>query len=357
MRVTSVLGESLRNTLTGASHAILLTLLTLTVIGGLAAAETLTVNTLTQRAQDYRAAGGDVTVISAPPTPEGDHFLSGAACDALAALPGIDAAGALREGGQRFTLAALPSAYYNVFDASPGLRAVLDVDGTPATPGLWLTDSVAAATAADTGDELVLDDGSNVTVSGVFDYPSDGRPVQLANAAIAPGPVDDSYDQCWIRSWPPITGLAALANSLLTPDADPDTRVTTSRLNTTLAAEFDGATQFAERLTALAGPAAALAGLALGFAVTRTRRRAIAYHRHLGIPVSAQTLQVLIETALPVGTAALIATAATGLAATTPEAWHLALRIIVIGSATALAGASVALATIRETHLFRYVKE
>lgn len=67
MRLTSVVSEAWRNTISGASHAALLATLGAFILGGLATAETLAVNALTARTAEHIAAGGDVTVITTTP--------------------------------------------------------------------------------------------------------------------------------------------------------------------------------------------------------------------------------------------------------------------------------------------------
>lgn len=360
MRLTAILDEAWRNTRTGASHFTLLALGALVIVGGLATAETLTVNALVHRARDYVDAGGDITVIATPPGLDDGHSLDGASCEALASLPGVTAAGALRTSDQKLTLAALPHNPYGVYEASPALRDVLDVTGTPATPGVWLPDAVAAATRSAADTTLPLSDGTTLRVSGIFDYPNDGRPVQLLNAIVTPVTAQNAFDECWIRSWPTAPGLIELANSLLAADADPDVIVTTGRLNGTLAATFDGASQFAARPTAPAAPVAFVAGAVLGAVAIRTRRRPLAHHRHLGVPVTAQALQTLVETLAWAVAASIIAVAGTGALATANaflQTWSLALRVIVLGATGCIAGALLALTTIREASLFRYVKE
>ncbi len=360
MKLTSVLSEAWRNTITGASHAVALALAALLTIGGLATAETLTINALVHRAHEYIDAGGDITVIATPPGPNGGHYLDGRACEALATLPGIMSAGALRSSEQTLTPAALPNTSYTTVEASPGLRTILNVNGSAATPGLWLPGSVAETLAADATSQVALVGGETAHVSGVFDYPSDGRPARLANTIFTPTPATERFDECWVRSWPTNTGIAELANSLLVPDAPSDARVTTSRLNPTLSADFDGATQFAQRITAPAAPIALAAGIILGVIAIRTRRRAIAYHRHIGVGIAAQTLQVVIETLAWALAAAALATVVVG-AIATPAAfsatWQLGIRVVAAGLTGTIVGAVVGLATIRESSLFRYVKE
>jgi hypothetical protein len=115
----------------------------------------------------------------------------------------------------------------------------------------------------------------------------------------------------------------------------------------------DRTTQFHDRVTAQAAPAAGIIGVLLGFLAIRTRRKALDYHRHIGVPITAQFTQVMLETIAWVLASSLLAGALTAFL-TVPDAfqptWQLGLRVICLGALTGLA-------TIREPSLFRYVKE
>lgn len=360
MRLSSILVEVWRNTRTGASHFAAFTIAALLAIGGLAVAEVLTVNGLVQRTQDYVNAGGDITIIATKPGQDEKHSLDGRACEALTNLPGVTAAGALRASKNTVTLAALPSTEYSTYDTSPGMREVLGLKGGKSAAGVWAPEPVASKIGLTPDSILTLKGGAKTPVAGVFDYPSDGRPLQISNALLTPITADNNFDECWVRSWPKVPGIPELANSLLAADADLETIVTTSGLNPSLAATFDGTTQFHQRVTAQAAPAAGILGVLLGFLAIRMRRKALAYHRHIGVPISAQFLQITLETITWIITFSALAATLTAFLATpnafTPT-WELGLRVITLGAAGAITGNLIALTTIREASLFRYVKE
>lgn len=356
MRPKAVVTEAARNFASGTTRAPLYALALALVLLLVAGTDTRAVVDILRRADGYRSAGAAVQVLEAP----GD--IEAGRCEALSTIDGITAAGAVRAAGT-FTLLVLPSTDLRLFEATPGLAAVLSVDKTR-PDGVWLS--------ADLTEELNAPPRMSLTtslaemaVAGTYPSPDDGRLPTLQHAVVAPVPATGTFDACWAEIWPPSPETNSLLRLALISKATSSntTQITQRQLNSRLGQTYDSIGLFDGRLTRHAGSAAALAGLALGFASLRTRRLELASALHAGVPRVALTWQVLIETAgwavigsvltLPV----LWWLATAGMPVQETDIWFLGARTVLVGAVATLLGATLAIMSTHERHLFRYFRD
>ncbi|WP_017571339.1 hypothetical protein [Nocardiopsis halotolerans] len=354
MNGRELLGEVRRNLRTGTTRAVLFALALAAVTGTLAVADARTIVGLHQRAAAFVASGASVRVLDVAGS------VDGGACDALAQVTGVAASGALAEDGS-LVLSSMPDNPVPAYRVTPGLAAVLGVRAE-STSGVWVSARTAETLGADPGQVLDTTDGP-MTLAGVFDYPDDGRDSRLGYAVLLPEPAAGSFDQCWADTRPPTEKADELLRWAVRPGADPSLSVTLGQLNTSLGTTFDGAAAFGERPTRFAAPAAALAGLVLGFVAVWLRRLELAGALHVGVSRRVLLAGTVLETSvwalagLVLAVCALVVAAHVGNPADPWDAVAVDVRGPAAAVLTALFGASVAVFLVRERHLFRYFKD
>lgn len=372
MTLRGVLSEAWRDLVTGTTHACALALVIAGLTTLLAGADWMTVSSIRQQVDDYVAAGGSTWIL------QYDNHIDGAACDRLASLDGVQAAGALREGGSKLTFAALPSTGVPTYEVTAGAMDVFALSTTGATGapevtsggagvgGVMLSAEAAEPFGVKSGTTLALKDGREMTVTDVFDWPDDGRRSGFSYAALTPVPADDAkpFSQCWVRAWPEpegIESLLRLAVDCVTASAD-QTRPTVSRLNTSKGSVMNGDAMFENRLTTYAPWVALAGGLLLGLVAVRSRRLELASALHCGVPRTALVAQMLLETCVWTVAGTLVASpllAWVWAANTLADARSIVGALLHIPAAAAvgvLTGALAAVLATRESHLLQYFK-
>ena len=377
MRLAGILGEAARNLATGTSHACAMALTLACVILLCVGADLMSITVIQRQTDDFVASGGSTTVIAAA------GHINGAACDRLGSLDGVIAAGATRGTGTKLTFAVLPSIGVPVHEATPGAIGIFANSTTTARDavrgngnvaafgrsdgngGVWLSSEAASPIGARNGAHVALRDNRTMDVAGVFDWPNDGRSGGYAYAAIAPVPAEENamFDQCWVKSWPVPDNIDSLLRLVAISGASSTTeRPTVSQLNTSHGLAFDAATAFRSRITSWTPLVAGLTALLLGALAIWTRRLELASALHCGVPKTALTLQVLIETcAWALASAILCAPSLAWmwLENTDDDVIVLTdtlLRVPTAAYVGAMAGTLLCVLFIRERSLFRYFK-
>lgn len=354
MLIRSVLSEAGRNLLTGTTRAGIWALVLLIVVGGLAATDTRSVVGVLSDAQDFRDAGAATFVLSAPGSVDGGR------CESLTRIEGVTGAGPSRA-GDPVRLAALPSTEILTYDVAPSFLPLIGVQDRGA--GVVVPRSVADLLGP--AQTITLDDGRTLPVSGIYAYPEDGRSTVLAHTVLTTVPTSGTFDACWVSIWPTSASTTRLLRYALrfeAPASD-SAEVTVRQLNATLGESFDVRTRLTSRPTTAVGWVAVAAGAALGAASVRRRRLELASSRHTGVPGSALTAQVVVETlAWALAGAVLAAPMVWWLAdvdnpASTAAVWWVGLRTVLIGAGATVPAAALATWLTRERHLFRYFKD
>lgn len=355
MRISAILREVGRNIASGTARVVTFALLLGALSAGLTMADLTAVRALTDAAARYTASGASVATLTAT------GRIDGLACEALATIPGVRAAGALRSTEHGITPAALPSSAIPVMEVTPGFPRVVHASHTADT-GVVISQQVRDALALEAGHPIVTTTGT-AAVAGTYAYPDDGRRAGYGYAALVPVPADDAFDECWVDIWPTSQQTPVLLQTTLRSASIDAELPALSQLNTSLGREFDGARAFDERLTRFVPAIALVLGAGLGFVATRIRRvqHASALHAGMARPdlVAIAGLEVICWTAPAiVFSGAVVAVfAATGPAGDMVVATTLGARIAPFAVAGAFAGTLAALVTTRERHLFHYVKD
>ena len=205
-------------------------------------------------------------------------------------------------------------------------------------------------------------DRGTTTLAGTFAFPSDGRDRALGYALLSPVLASSgTFDTCLVETWPPrARGDGWTAPAVL---PDPDQQPEFGLLNASLGTELDLERLGAGRPTRHVAFIAIFGGLILGGISVRRRRIEIASALHTGVPRTALTLQILIETSVWACAGALMAVPALAWfaidwnPASMVEPWLSGVRVLLAGAAAAPLGALFAMVVTRESHLFRYFKQ
>ncbi|NMM94863.1 hypothetical protein G1C95_2051 [Bifidobacterium sp. DSM 109957] len=375
MRLVGVLGEVRRSITSGTTHACAFAVALAAVIGLLCGADMLTISRIQAQVDNYVAAGGSTYVINYA------GRIDPVACESLASLQGVRAAGALRQADSKITFATLPATGVPSYEVTEGAIALFSDSTGGATDGvasivsdisdaldsgIWLSSEAAEPLHASAGETVPLNDGRQASIGGVYDWPDDGRKSGYSYAVLEPVPADraERFDSCWVKAWPVPSNIESLLQLATVGDsATGQERPVVSQLNTSHGTELDAVALYHQRLTIWVPVVALAAGLLLGVIAIRMRRLECASALHCGVPKKALVTQLMLETGLWLVVAVLLASP---LLAWTwlnnpnnADAWALTdtvLRVPVAAAIGGLVGALFTAVMIREQHLFRYFK-
>jgi hypothetical protein len=359
MRFTAILREAGLNLLSGTTRAALCAVVLAAVLALLGGADIVAVGSLEHRAERFRAVGGSTLIYSMP------GKIDGRACDNLSVVPGVSAAGAIRQDPSPHIADALPGQDIPTFAISTGFHGFRALGSPAVGAGVLVSTDLAATLGVRTGDTLHIGGGTS-SVADVFAYPSDGRLPGYGYAILIPTITREPFDACWVDAWPANEQIASLLPTTLLPGAVsgraagvPGPRLT--QLNSTLGERFDGESLYSDRPTGYAVVPAAAVAFALGYASIRMRRMELAAALHARVRKADVMMQILVETfgwllggvALAVPLYAVMAKlAGTG---SVGVLMSLGLRVAAVAAFT-LPGAILACALVREKYLFAYFK-
>jgi hypothetical protein len=353
MRLGAIAGEARRNIASGTSHAGLGFFVLAIVLIGLSLADVLAITRLQSDAQRFVSAQAATRGLATT----GD--VDGRACDALVNTDTIRSAGAIGQATPLVFL-AMPTVAIQSYRVTPGLAGVIGVD-QPLPSGVWLDRGLADTLMVRQGDRLTTTRGT-LTVAGLFDWPQDGRDQRLSFSVLVPEVPIQPYDQCWMRAWPTVDGNDLLLRATQRRLVDDPNSSLIAQLNQSFGATLDAHSLFETRITRHGPILLLLASLALGFAITRSRRLEHASALHAGQAKTDQLLACLIETsawAIPATAVAAIA-CRTIIARLAPVDPGGVLANIAPGLTMALAGpvlgAAAGCCLTREKHLFALFK-
>ncbi|MBO1740682.1 hypothetical protein [Leifsonia sp. TF02-11] len=359
MKFVSLLREAGRDIMSGTARFTLFSQVLILLIGGLVFVDALATARLVASAEAFRASGAATEILVA------EGLVDGAACEALAGLPGVAASGALRSSERKIVIATIPDAPIPTYEISPAFAAVVsDPDSDPGTgEGILIPEDLARTVGVVAGESVVTDSGS-VQIASVYRYPSDGRRAGFGYAILTPTNSTRPFDECWATAWPQIPNLRSLLLASMLPSTGTSSeKPTVAQLNSALGASFDGNAAFAGRLTRFATPLSATIALCLGFVSVRIRRLQQTSALHAGVSRGDLLALNLLEGGAWSAPAAVI-----GVALASVAAWmigrddQLALfemfaGIPLAGMAGALIGVAVGSMTMSEKQLFRYFKD
>lgn len=308
------------------------------------------VMSIANEGMQYRESGADVLIIQSP------GAIDPAACEALNGTPGVRA-GALRQAQHNLVASALPGSSVPTYESTPGLSAIL----LPSTGmrGSGVLVSSAVALTLGSSDSLATTSGA-VAVSGVYDYPADGRRSDLEFAVVSPTSSSAPFDECWAQTWPQSAELESLLRTTrIAGESASSNDAVILQLNGSLGAVFDGEAVFQGRATRLLPLLAVVAGALIAFAAVRLRRLELASARHSGVALADQWLIVMGESAAWAAAVLALSVPVTCafLVRALPGDWSTYLQIgagiPALAIAGGLAGATVAVLLSNERSLFR----
>lgn len=357
MRPGAVLSEAWRNIVSGTTRVPLYALLIALTAGLCATAEVAAVHTVHNNARAFIDGGGSTRVLLA------EDKIDARQCQALTRYDSIDASGALRQAPDTI-VDELAVTGFQTYEVTPGFGSLLAVPANAGREGgVWISEDFAQSLGVNVGSELTTS-GATLRIAGVFVYPDDGRDARLSYAFVIPATTDDeSFDECWMRSWPETPEAEGILRTALGYQDSTNTDVSLSQLNKSLGASFDGAALFNARLTRWAPLVALSAGLLIGFASTRLRRLEHASNLHAGQSRAAMCTTRLIEVTTWSVLGAVLAGSAVylgaGILAPLDLEWvmSLALPPLIAAISGTIVGAAASALLVREADLFRYFKE
>lgn len=345
MRWAALADEAARNVRSGTAVTVQLMVLLGLLCAGTVLAGGLELRSLTDAAQHYRDAGAAVLILRA------DGRVDPAACEALGGTPGVTA-GALRRAPSDIVAAALPGSSIPTYEVSAGLAALL---GESAGEGVLVSRAVADAL----GTGALATTTGQLGVTGVYEYPDDGRRADLGFAILVPTVSSEPFDECWAQTWPETPALESLLRTAVLPGEGSELL----QLNGSLGEAFDGQQRFDGRVTRWLPAVAALVGAAIALAAGRLRRIEFASARHAGVALADLWLLVMVESLRWVAAVAAVSVPLTVALARgappgdVPAYVQLGVGIPALIVAGGLSGATIAVLTSGESALFRLVKE
>lgn len=357
MKLREILREAWRNVLQGNARSMWLLVGVSLISLPLAIADGLTVTSIVNQAQAFRDSGSSSFIITAK------GQISGHACATLSEMPGVLASGALRNANNNFSATNLPNQSVEYFEATPGIGTMLGLPTRElygAQTALVLEDQLATKIGVEDNEAFNTTQGLAL-VSGTYRYPDDGRVQVLSNAAVLLQESNGWYDQCWAKFWQIDENTRSILSRVAYAQAT-TVDISTTQLNPSNGARFDGATVFDSRPSKYAAIACFVLCFLFGLIVMRQRRLEFATAKHMKVTRVQLVLQTLIEAALwglPFGMFCTAALWTVNLSTMTSLETAFALEMSVVGSGilgTTSAAVLVAICA-REKTLFTLVKE
>lgn len=355
MRISALFREATRNIITGTTRFTLFSFALSLLFYGIIYADASAIKQQIDAANSFRSSGGTTLTLAA------QGQIDGSACESLAGVPGVSAAGALRNPSQKISLSSLPNAPIPEFTVTPGFPRLFSPTGT-GNSGLILPQEIAESLGVTEGDTIATSSG-DARIGATYLYPSDGRRPGFGYAVLSVTNDQEMFDECWVQAWPQITNLRALLFTAIKPEsADSSQPPTLSQLNSALGYEYSGNT-FHSRITRNAPLLACLLSLVLGYLSVRSRRLQLASALHSGVSRPDLLFLLMIETmtwAIPsviLGISVAVAVTHTLPTGDNSSLFNTEIGVPLAGFFGVAMGALYATITTRERHLFRYFKD
>lgn len=368
------MGEAARNVASGTARAGVFAAVYGTLLTTLLAVDAAAVVSLADEARRYRSSGAATVTVSLT------GGIDGVACEALAKVPGVVAAGALRTAARPVIPAALPRSPLDVYEVSLGFLDVLDAGRGSSVDigksarggertriaGIVVGGEAAELLGASPGTDLATDRGE-LAVAASYPYPADGRRPGFGWAALVVFDAATTYDECWLTVWPSSAAVRAVAMTSIAaaaPSAAPaDARVQIGQLNTQHGVAFLGFARFSGRSTAIAPLVGVGIAVIAAVVAVRVRRLEFAARLHDGSSRMSVVILALVESLVWLAPSSLIAVAsAAAMSVASPPADAAAIvSAAAAASAAALlggmSGGFAAVCLVRERHLFAYFSD
>lgn len=286
-------------------------------------------------------------------------------CDRLTAIPGVSAAGAVRQRSSGEVAAALPDQVIPTFDVSAGFGGFRALGGVSAASGVFIAEDLASTLGVVPGRSLALAAGDS-RIGAVFRYPADGRLSGYGYSILSPTDASQPYDECWIEAWPATDALLSAVPTVLMPGAAsnvaPGQGPQLKQLNASLGTRFDGAHTFESRITRFAPEVVVFIGIILGYLSVTRRRLELAASRHAGVSAAGQAFQLMVESLVWSATASIVALPLLATFVVVQQAGDpssllsVAVWPVAASMPAVLIGTISGVLSVRERHLFVYFK-
>lgn len=236
----------------------------------------------------YLGSRSDIELISK------EKAINAVSCQQIMSSESIVHAGAIRE-ATPVILRGLPDNRIPTFEVSDGLLSVIDASQADHA-GVWASRTLADKMQFVTGSIVETQTGS-LRISGIYDWPEDGRDARLEYAILVPVPASGRFDECWASVWP-ATDVQELLRSTVTYE-DGASGSHLGKVNYTNGDTLDANDLFISRLTHWTGLAGFLISAIIAFMSVRRRKLEIAGNMHAGLSKSMMLIQNELEFCLP----------------------------------------------------------
>jgi hypothetical protein len=322
------------------------------------------VNSISQQGKEFLNSGAATWELASKGT------ISPVRCDNLAKIDGVLHSGAISEENITITPISMPGTSIPVNTVSQNFYKLLDLTSLDlSTPGIFIPTVISERLGIRAGNSFLANSGE-IFVSGVYNYPDDGRQGSLGFAALAPLDTQSEpnrlLDSCQATIWGQNDSLKTMLwTALESKEESANSRVKPeiAQLNGKFGITFEGAKLYDSRETKYLGVLVLLVCALLGFVFIRIRRLEIASWLHVSMK-KADALKICLLEISPIILLTLFASAPTFLFAYIgadpsdfPAYLFLALRIFLASAIGLLLGTTLGIVATKERHLFKYFKE
>ncbi|MDR1033882.1 MAG: hypothetical protein LBL41_03845 [Bifidobacteriaceae bacterium] len=356
--------EARLNFTTGTTRAVLLAVLAITITCSAIFLDLSSVNSISIQGKEFLESGAATWELT------NKNTISPVRCDNLSKIDGILHSGAISEENMTITPISMPGTSIPVNTVSQDFYKLLDLTSLDlSTPGIFIPTVISERLGIRAGDSFLTKSGE-IFVSGVYNYPDDGRQGSLGFAALAP--LDERaspnrlLDSCQATIWGQNDSLKTMLwTALESKEESANSRVKPeiAQLNGKFGITFEGVKLYDSRDTKYLGVLVLLVCTLLGFVFIRIRRLEIASWLHVSMKKSDALKISLLEIA-PIIFLALITSIPTFLFAyigadssDTLTYIFLAARIFLASAIGLLFGTTLGIVATKERHLFKYFKE
>lgn len=357
MKTATILREAWHNIISGTTKIGRYFIVLLLVLSAGLVLDLSAVNQSLEKAYTFRDSGAAVYIYTAR------DAIDPAACEALATIDGVNAAGALRDPQKQTSFTALPGNPVPRYEITSGVGEILS--DTEIETGVLLSPQAAEPLHAAAGDELPTS-SSSLIVADVYDYPVDGRRTDFDFATLELKPATHNFDECWLDVWPvphhAIDYLSFAHSITADSNSDDDSGAVVTQLNSAKGTELSAPTDFSTRPTRFMPYAVGGIATVIALFAVRSRRLENASALHSGVHKRELRLQMVAET-LIWSVPAILCSLATTLyfvVGVEPQdraaLWHVGGLTALCALTGTVIGAIIAVATTKEEQLFNYFK-
>ncbi len=285
MRPSTILSEAARNTTSGASHVVALSICFSISLFSLSSLEITAIAAAASAQTEFDRIGGSTYVVSAP------DGIDGRVCEQINDYPGVLSAGAAASARNDVYATAFPDAPIPLLAVSPRFVQLLRLSSPPTGPAIFMQGGLVAEVKP--GGVRMGDEPINNALS-LEPFRLDDREGRLEYIATGVDPLRSIFDQCWVVTRD--TNVSRIAALAIIPDYDPDAITEIQSINPTAGPPPASSRNFRSRPTRNVPYLAGATGALVGLISIRLRRTALASAQHFGTKKIDLLLQSQVET-------------------------------------------------------------